>query len=115
MITKERANVWPANSNRDLLLTWRCLQPELIGQMRTHNTYMYKKHFFAFWGILSLAVLIICQAGQAQVLVPAFVQFASQNNGGNDLPTCTATFPSNNTAGDLIVVAVTLVVVVTVA
>ena len=69
---------------------------------------MNKKHFFAFGGILSLAVLIICQAGQAQVSVPALVQFASQNNGGADLPICSATFPSNNTAGNLIVVAVTL-------
>jgi len=61
-----------------------------------------------FWlrGFLSLVVLISGHTVQAQVAVPLFSQSAGHDNGSLQSPFCTAAFPSNNTAGNLIVVAV---------
>ncbi len=69
---------------------------------------MRRKHFPTILGILFIGVMMNCAAGRAQSLVPTLVQSASQNNGGVDIPSCNAIFPSNNTAGNVIIVAVTI-------
>ncbi|MGA2786455.1 MAG: YDG domain-containing protein, partial [Verrucomicrobiota bacterium] len=106
MNTEKQENIRPASSARNLL-TRLAVSPARINQTAT-NTPMSNKYISAILGMVSWVVLIICQTGQAQVSVPTLVQFAYQNNGPNDLPYSVATFPSNNTAGDLIVVGVTV-------
>ena len=111
IFTKNRPSIsssWPSSSTGNLL-TGPEVSPVGFGRVAANiYMYMHKTQYFAFLGILSLAGLIICQTGQAQVSVPTLVQFASQNNGPNDLPTATVAFPSANTAGNLIVVGVTI-------
>ena len=72
------------------------------------NMFMHRKRRPAVAGSVGLALLICGQAAQAQVLVPGFVQTAANANGSRDIPSCNATFPATNAAGNLIIVAVTL-------
>src|SRR5690242_11050523 len=53
-----------------------------------------------------LPLLARAQNAPGQGASPRLVQWAGHNNGAADLPFCSASFPSNNTAGNLIVVAV---------
>ena len=70
------------------------------------NIYMNHKKIIGHLRIWGVAVLLCGLAVQTQAGVPALVQSAGHDNLSVDLPFCTAAFPSNNTAGNLIVVAV---------
>ena len=56
--------------------------------------------------LLSGTLLFVGSVWRAQASGPTLVQSAGHDNGVIDAPFCTATFPSGNTAGNLIVVAV---------
>ena len=67
---------------------------------------MDRSRRFPYLGTLSAVLLACCQAVRAWAAGPTLVQSAGHDNGIVDFPTCTVTFPSNNTAGNVIVVAV---------
>ena len=71
------------------------------------KTAMERKHWFiAYVKMLALASVLVGRMLQASAAGPSLVQSAGYNNGTADAPFCTAIFPSDNTAGNLIVVAV---------
>ncbi len=70
---------------------------------------IYRKQLFQICLVVFCAVMPPAMPrARAAVLTPALVQSASHLNGPMDSPTCAAIFPTNNTAGNLIVVAVTV-------
>jgi hypothetical protein len=67
-----------------------------------------KGRFTKVFALAIAAALLGNPAAHAAAAVPTLVQSASSSSLMLDVPTCTAEFSSNNTAGHLIVVAVTI-------